>query len=176
MWKCLDCQKQFSVKGRYDLRGFPYWTRQVAYRDVDAGQLQERHQSATKSLAASESLRRLLGSCFSGFATRMHHGTFDKMTGTVEADETFIGGKARNMHFDKKVADAPKHGTAERARQLCSDCSNARPEKSAPRLWTVAGSWHLHNRFEDNVENGSRASHRCAEILRRTGIRTTPTK
>src|SRR5271154_5355644 len=27
-----------------------------------------------------------------------HHGTVNKMTGTVEADETFIGGKARNMH------------------------------------------------------------------------------
>ena len=28
----------------------------------------------------------------------MHHGTINKMSGTVEADETFIGGKARNMH------------------------------------------------------------------------------
>lgn len=29
-------------------------------------------------------------------------GSFDKMTGQVEADETFIGGKARNMHVDKR--------------------------------------------------------------------------
>lgn len=28
-------------------------------------------------------------------------GSFDKMTGTVEADETYIGGKARNMHKGK---------------------------------------------------------------------------
>ena len=32
----------------------------------------------------------------------MHHGTINKMTGTVEADETFIGGKARFMHADKR--------------------------------------------------------------------------
>jgi transposase-like protein len=34
----------------------------------------------------------------------MHRGTFDKMGGggPVEADETFIGGKARNMHKDKR--------------------------------------------------------------------------
>lgn len=28
----------------------------------------------------------------------MQDGTFDKLSGTVEVDETFIGGKARNMH------------------------------------------------------------------------------
>jgi transposase-like protein len=32
----------------------------------------------------------------------MHHGTINKMSGTVEADETFIGGKARNMHASKR--------------------------------------------------------------------------
>ncbi len=30
-------------------------------------------------------------------------GSFDKMTGHVEADETFIGGKARNMHAAKRA-------------------------------------------------------------------------
>jgi hypothetical protein len=30
-------------------------------------------------------------------------GSIDKMTGEVEADETFIGGLARNMHKDKKT-------------------------------------------------------------------------
>ena len=32
----------------------------------------------------------------------LNEGTFDKMTGTVEADETFIGGLARNMHVGKR--------------------------------------------------------------------------
>src|SRR5436309_16143914 len=33
----------------------------------------------------------------------MQDGSLDKMSGEVEADETFIGGLARNMHKDKKA-------------------------------------------------------------------------
>src|ERR1035437_3460030 len=33
----------------------------------------------------------------------MNNGTFEKLTGEVEADETFIGGLARFMHKDKKA-------------------------------------------------------------------------
>jgi len=32
----------------------------------------------------------------------LHHGSFDKLTGDVEVDETFIGGKARNMHVAQR--------------------------------------------------------------------------
>jgi transposase-like protein len=32
----------------------------------------------------------------------LHHGSFDKLTGEVEVDETFIGGKARNMHIAQR--------------------------------------------------------------------------
>jgi hypothetical protein len=32
----------------------------------------------------------------------LHEGSFDKFSGEVEVDETFIGGKARNMHVDKR--------------------------------------------------------------------------
>jgi hypothetical protein len=32
----------------------------------------------------------------------MKTGTFEKMSGQIEADETYIGGLARNMHKDKK--------------------------------------------------------------------------
>ena len=33
----------------------------------------------------------------------LHHGSFEKLSGHVEADETFIGGKARNMHAGKRA-------------------------------------------------------------------------
>ena len=32
----------------------------------------------------------------------LHAGSFDKLSGEVEADETFIGGKARNMHIAQR--------------------------------------------------------------------------
>ncbi|MBI3733055.1 MAG: transposase [Chloroflexi bacterium] len=34
----------------------------------------------------------------------MQTGTFEKLSGQVEADETYIGGKARNMHKGKRKA------------------------------------------------------------------------
>jgi len=33
----------------------------------------------------------------------MQSGTFEKLSGTVEADETFVGGKVANMHLDKQT-------------------------------------------------------------------------
>ena len=32
----------------------------------------------------------------------LHMGSFDKLSGEVEADETFIGGRARNMHIAQR--------------------------------------------------------------------------
>lgn len=32
----------------------------------------------------------------------LHHGSFDRLAGEVEVDETFIGGKARNMHVAQR--------------------------------------------------------------------------
>lgn len=34
----------------------------------------------------------------------MQNGSFEKMSGTVETDETFIGGKAKNMHKERRAA------------------------------------------------------------------------
>jgi transposase-like protein len=42
----------------------------------------------------------------------LQNGTFEKMAGEVEVDETFIGGKARNMHKDKRAEKI--HGTGGR--------------------------------------------------------------
>ena len=33
----------------------------------------------------------------------MSSGSFSKLSGEIEADETFIGGKARNMHIEKRM-------------------------------------------------------------------------
>ena len=33
----------------------------------------------------------------------LHQGSLEKLSGHIEADETFIGGKARNMHIEKRA-------------------------------------------------------------------------
>src|SRR5215210_1097914 len=40
----------------------------------------------------------------------MQTESFDKMSGVVEVDETFVGGKARNMHADKRAAKITGRG------------------------------------------------------------------
>jgi transposase-like protein len=40
----------------------------------------------------------------------MQTGTFDKLSGHVEVDETYIGGKARNMHLGKRKGLGMKRG------------------------------------------------------------------
>jgi transposase-like protein len=44
----------------------------------------------------------------------MQEGTFDKLGGQVEADETFIGGKARNMHIEKRKRRITGTGTKDK--------------------------------------------------------------
>jgi transposase-like protein len=45
----------------------------------------------------------------------MQTGTFEKMSGTVEADETFVGGLAKNMHKSAKEARGVGQGGAGKA-------------------------------------------------------------
>jgi transposase-like protein len=42
------------------------------------------------------------------------HGSFDKLSGECEADETFIGGKARNMHVGKRQRRITGTGTKDK--------------------------------------------------------------
>src|SRR3954470_5381524 len=44
----------------------------------------------------------------------LYSGSFEKLTGHVEADETFIGGKARNMHVDKRQRRITGTGTKDK--------------------------------------------------------------
>jgi transposase-like protein len=101
-WTCLDCRKQFSVKVG------------TIFEDSAIG--------LDKWLVAMW----LLGNCKNGVSSyevardlnvtqksawfmlqrlryAMHTGSINKMSGTVEADETFIGGAARFMHRHKRL-------------------------------------------------------------------------
>jgi hypothetical protein len=44
----------------------------------------------------------------------LHQGSFEKFSGHVEVDETFMGGKARNMHVEKRAGRITSIGTKDK--------------------------------------------------------------
>lgn len=102
MWKCLDCQKQFSVKVGTIFEDSPVgldkwlcamWLVANCKNGISSYEI-ARDLKVTQATAWFMVHR---------IRYAMHNGTINKMTGTVEADETFIGGAARFMHADAKA-------------------------------------------------------------------------
>ncbi len=100
-WTCLACRKQFSVKVGTIFEDSPIqlnkwlcamWMIGNCKNGVSSYEIARDLQVTQKT--AWFMLHRL--------RYAMHHGTINKMSGTVEADETFIGGKARNMHAGRR--------------------------------------------------------------------------
>ena len=109
MWKCKACKKQFSVKVGTIFEDSPIgldkwlcamWMIANCKNGVSSYEISRALEVTQKT--AWFMLHRIR------FA--QHHGTINKMTGTVEADETFIGGKARFMHKSKREAKISGRG------------------------------------------------------------------
>jgi transposase-like protein len=102
LWTCLECRKQFSVKVGTIFEDSPIgldkwltamWMLTNCKNGVSSYEVARALNITQKT--AWFMLHRI--------RYAQHHGTFDKMSGGVEADETFIGGKARNMHAWKRA-------------------------------------------------------------------------
>lgn len=101
VWNCKGCKKQFSVKVGTIFEDSPLGLEQwlpATWMIVNA-----------KNGISSCELHRALGvtqktAWFMLHRIRlaMQEGSIEKMKGRVEADETFIGGKARYMHADRR--------------------------------------------------------------------------
>src|SRR5437667_5058209 len=89
----------------------------------------------------------------------MQDGSIEKMKGRVEADETFIGGKARNMHSDRRAAAIHRTtGSSGKAAVMGLLERNA-PEKEHSRVrCKVVESIRRHDldsQVREHVEKGS---------------------
>ena len=102
MWKCRDCKKQYSVKVGTIFEDSPIgldkwlcamWMLANCNNGVSSYEIGRALQVTQKT--AWFMLHRI--------RYAQHTGSINKMTGTIEADETFIGGKARFMHPDKRA-------------------------------------------------------------------------
>jgi transposase-like protein len=103
MWKCKACKKQFSVKIGTVMEDSPIgldkwlaamWLISNAKNGISSCEIHRALGVTQKS--AWFLLHRI--------RLAMQNGTFEKLSGQVEVDETYIGGLARNMHRDKRHA------------------------------------------------------------------------
>lgn len=96
LWRCHDCKEQFTIRigtvleeSRIPLRHWAYafWRASTSKKGVSA--LEIKRQTQLSYPSALFLLHRIR------FAMTPEPGTSPKMTGTVECDETYIGGKPR---------------------------------------------------------------------------------
>jgi transposase-like protein len=103
IYKCRECKKQFSVKVGTIFEDSPIgldkwlpvvWLIANCKNGISSYEIARDIKVTQKS--AWFMLQRI--------REAMHSGTFDtKLFGQIEVDETFIGGKARNMHSHKRA-------------------------------------------------------------------------
>src|SRR3954452_2903592 len=97
LWKCKACKRQFSVKVGTIFEDSPI--------PLDKWLAAIWMIANTKNGVSSHELSRSIGLTqksawfvLQRIRLAMQTGSFDKLDGEVEVDETFIGGLARNMH------------------------------------------------------------------------------
>src|SRR6266571_3485527 len=91
IWKCRDCGRQFSVKLG------------TIFKDSPIGLANSKNGISSYELARALGVTQKTGwFMLHRIRLAMQTRTWAKMRGSVEADETFIGGKAKFMHWSKR--------------------------------------------------------------------------
>ncbi|TKB61321.1 MAG: IS1595 family transposase [Nitrospira sp.] len=152
IWACKSCQKQYSVK--------------VGTIFEDSAIKLDKWMCAmwmmvnAKNGISSYEIHRSLGVTQKTAWFMMHrirlvlqNGSLDrKLTGEVEADETYIGGKARNMHKDKKQKALKAEGYFRKAVVMGM---LERDGEVRTKVLNVASAKVLAREIRANVEPGS---------------------
>ena len=84
-------------------------------------------------------------------------GSIDKMSGEIEADETFVGGKARNMHADVKARKITGTGGKDKAMVLgiLERSKDGKPSKVRTKVVDNRMKKALQSEIRQHVEAGS---------------------
>lgn len=114
LWKCKNCKKQFSVKVGtvFEDSALPLSKWLPAVWMI----------ANSKNGISSHELGRALGMTQKSawfvlhrIRLAMQSGSFNKLDGEIEVDESYIGGKARNMHRDRWHAVSKGKGSGRSA-------------------------------------------------------------
>src|SRR5437868_5775560 len=151
VWKCKACKKQFSVKVGTIFEDSPLgldkWLPAVWLA------------ANSKNGISSHELGRSLGVTQKSAWFMLHRirlamqtGSFLKLSGEVEVDETYIGGKARNMHKADR-ARRLKDKTGMRGKTPIVGALERDGQVRAAVIGNV-GRRSLHRHIHENVEHG----------------------
>ena len=152
IWQCKGCKKQFSVKVGTIFEDSPI--------GLDKWLCAIWMIASAKNGISSYEIHRSLGVTqktgwfmLHRIRLAMQNGSFDKLSGHVEVDETYVGGKVANMHKGKRdereqqgrgsVGKAIVVGLLERNGQVRTKVVKKAKKKV------------LHNLIRDNVEQGA---------------------
>jgi transposase-like protein len=152
MWKCKACKKQFSVKVGTIFEdsaiGLDKWLCAMwMLANCKNG------VSSYEIARALEVTQKTAWFMLHRIRYAQHYGTIDKMTGTVEADETFIGGKARNMHADKRAEKI--HGRGPDGKAIVFGLLDRETGKVKASVVGTRRKKHLHTEIRETVAPGA---------------------
>ncbi len=152
MWTCLACRKQFSVKVGtiFEDSAVPLDKWLTAMWMVGNCKNGISSYEVAKDLGV---MQRTAWFMLHRIRYAMHTGSINKMTGTVEADETFIGGKARNMHSNK-VAEKI-HGRSEKGKTVVFGLLERETGEVRTKILATRRRHEIRDVIRKNVEFGS---------------------
>ena len=158
IWNCKGCKEQFSAKVGTIMEDSPlpltkwlpcFWF--IANAKNGTSSCQVGRDIGVRQATAWFMLHRI--------RVAMAQGSIEKMSGTVEADESFIGGKASNMH--KRQRKEKIHGRGTTGKEIVMGILERPkdPEKAPSKVRTKhiknTKSSTLHKAIAENVEHGS---------------------
>ena len=87
----------------------------------------------------------------------MQTGTFLKLSGQVEADETFVGGKVQNMHLDKKtrLRMGKKRTGGFEGKAVVMGLLDRNTKQARVKVLPNTRGHHVRGHVKENVEAGS---------------------
>src|ERR1022692_659657 len=152
IWKCRECKKQYSVKVGTIFEdsavGLDKWLCAMwMLANCKNG------VSSYEVARALEVTQKTAWFMLQRIRYAMHHGTINKMTGTVEADETFIGGKARNMHKGKR--EEMIHGRGPMGKAIVFGLLERETGKVRTSVVGTRRKHHLHSEIREHVAPGA---------------------
>ena len=152
MWKCMACHKQFSVKVGtiFEDSAVPLdkwlcamWMIANCKNGVSSYEIADALEVTQKT--AWFMMHRI--------RYAMHTGSINKMAGTVEADETFIGGKARNMHAGKRAEKI--HGRGPEGKAIVFGLLDRETGEVRTKVISHRRRHNVRDSIRENVELGA---------------------